>query len=90
MVHGEFFTHLMYGSSGIVTFQFHQTSVDEIILSIVPGPGNAAARDEAVAFATGIKRQDATPGRSWDGWFVRILDEHGKEIDSVPMDAVPD
>jgi hypothetical protein len=52
--------------------------------------GNAAARDEAVAFATGVKRQDATPGRSWDGWYVRILDEHGKEIDNVPMDAVPD
>ena len=41
-------------------------------------------------FAGGIKRQDATPGRSWDGWFVRILDEHGKEIDTVPLDVVPD
>ena len=48
VVHGEFFTHLMYGSSGIVTFQFHQTAVDEIILSIVPGPGNAQAREEKV------------------------------------------
>ena len=53
--------------------------------------GNAAAREEAVKFAH--RHQDArrpTPGRSWDGWFVRILDEHGKEIDTVPLDAVPD
>jgi hypothetical protein len=43
-----------------------------------------------VKFAGGIKRQEATPGRNWDGWFVRILDEHGKEIDTVPLDVVPD
>ncbi|MGH9940778.1 MAG: hypothetical protein ACRD9R_00275, partial [Pyrinomonadaceae bacterium] len=36
VVHGEFFTHLMYGSRGITTFQFHQTAPDHITLWIVP------------------------------------------------------
>ena len=48
LVHVEFFTHLMYGSSGIVTFQFHQTAVDEIILYIVPGPGDVQARETKI------------------------------------------
>jgi phenylacetate-CoA ligase len=48
VVHGEFFTHLMYGSDGIVNFQFHQTATEEIILSIVPGPGDSKARQEKI------------------------------------------
>ena len=52
--------------------------------------GNAAAREEAVRFARDIKAGKTPPGRNWDGWFVRIVDEHGKEIDTVPFDAVPD
>lgn len=48
VVHGEFFTHLMYGSDGIVNFQFHQTAVDEIILSIVAAPGDAQGRAEKI------------------------------------------
>lgn len=48
VVHGEFFTHLMYGSDGIVNFQFHQTAVDEIVLTIVPGPNHAQAREEKI------------------------------------------
>jgi phenylacetate-CoA ligase len=48
VVHGEFFTHLMYGSDGIVNFQFHQTAVDEIILSIVPGPGDRQEREDKI------------------------------------------
>jgi phenylacetate-CoA ligase len=48
VVHGEFFTHLMYGSDGIVTFQFHQTAPDQIVLSIVPGTGDANKRDEKI------------------------------------------
>lgn len=51
VVHGEFFTHLMYGSEGIDRFQFHQVAVDRIILRIVPGPGNASDRDRAVRSA---------------------------------------
>ena len=52
--------------------------------------GNAAARDEAVKFAREIKSRKAVPDHKWQGWFVRIEDEHGKEIDTVPLDAVPD
>jgi len=48
VVHGEFFTHLMYGSDGIVNFQFHQTAIDNIVLSIVPGPGDVQAREAKV------------------------------------------
>lgn len=38
VVHGEFFTHLMYGSEGIRTFQFHQTAPDKIVIWVVPDP----------------------------------------------------
>jgi phenylacetate-CoA ligase len=48
VVHGEFFTHLMYGSSGIASFQFHQTAVDKIVLSIVTGPGDPKSRKEKI------------------------------------------
>ena len=76
VVHGEFFTHLMYGSSGIVTFQFHQTAVDEIILSIVPGPGDAAARAEKIKDA--IRQIHAvTPEHP-----VRV---EVREVESIPL-----
>ena len=49
VVHGEFFTHLMYGSEGIRTFQFHQTAPDHIRLWVVPdGQANAAARSRVL------------------------------------------
>lgn len=48
VIHGEFFTHLMYGSAGIDQFQFHQTALNRIVLRIVPGPGCAEARKAAV------------------------------------------
>jgi hypothetical protein len=52
--------------------------------------GNAAAREEAVRLARDIKAGKLYPGRSWHGWFIRIFDQHGKEIDTVPLDAVPE
>jgi hypothetical protein len=52
--------------------------------------GNAAAREEAMRLASSVKQGKEKPGRSWAGWFVLVLDEHGKEIDSVPIDAAPD
>jgi phenylacetate-CoA ligase len=51
VVHGEFFTHLMYGSAGISNFQFHQTAVDAITLWIVRGPGDDAARERTLRSA---------------------------------------
>jgi phenylacetate-CoA ligase len=49
VVHGEFFTHLMYGSEGIRTFQFHQTAPDRITLWIVPDDASDAAARSRVA-----------------------------------------
>jgi phenylacetate-CoA ligase len=43
VVHGEFFTHLMYGSEGIRTFQFHQTAPDHIRLWVAPRQPRGAA-----------------------------------------------
>lgn len=48
VIHGEFFTHLMYGSEGIDTFQFHQTAPDRIILRIVPNRGAGENKDRSV------------------------------------------
>ncbi|MCP9493819.1 MAG: hypothetical protein MSG64_05105 [Pyrinomonadaceae bacterium MAG19_C2-C3] len=54
VVHGEFFTHLMYGSRGIKTFQFHQTARDEIKLLIVPtnDEADAEARRQVIVKAS--------------------------------------
>jgi phenylacetate-CoA ligase len=46
VVHGEFFTHLMYGSTGIDSFQFHQVAADSIVLWIVPSSRRADDRDQ--------------------------------------------
>jgi phenylacetate-CoA ligase len=48
VVHGEYFTHLMYGAEGISNFQFHQTAVDAISLLVVPGPGSPQARQQQI------------------------------------------
>jgi phenylacetate-CoA ligase len=51
VVHGEFFTHLMYGSHGIERFQFHQVRGDSIILRYVPAPNGSASATIASAIA---------------------------------------
>lgn len=64
VVHGEFFTHLMYGSEGIRNFQFHQTDPDRIVLYYVPGPGDSAARSRALdAARTQIQALTTAPVR---------------------------
>ena len=50
--------------------------------------GNAAARDEALLLARQLKDGKVMPGRKWDGWFVAIVDQHGHEIEKVPIDVV--
>jgi phenylacetate-CoA ligase len=57
VVHGEFFTHLMYGSQGISSFQFHQTDLNSVVLWIVPGPGEAGARERSIQDAVEKVRQ---------------------------------
>jgi len=58
VVHGEFFTHLMYGAKGIERFQFHQISAGEIVLRVVPGTeGVELARTTAAGAAEELRRQ---------------------------------
>jgi phenylacetate-CoA ligase len=62
VVHGEFFTHLLYGSSGVDSFQFHQIAGDRIVLRYVPSdngdpqPSLRRAVDEVEALAPGLIR----------------------------------
>jgi phenylacetate-CoA ligase len=78
VVHGEFFTHLMYGSDGIVNFQFHQTAVDEIVLLIVPGPRDAQARENKIREA--IRQiQSLSPGHP-----VRV---EVRQVESIPLSS---
>jgi phenylacetate-CoA ligase len=61
VVHGEFFTHLMYRSEGISSFQFHQIALDSIVLWVVPGPGDPDARNRSLQEAVEkIKKLDPT------------------------------
>jgi hypothetical protein len=53
-------------------------------------PGNAAAREEAVVLAGQLRHGKVMPGRSWQGWFVTVVDQHGHEVDSVPIADMPD
>ncbi len=53
-------------------------------------PGNAAAREEALVLARDLKDGKLIPGRKWGGWFVKIMDEHGHPVDTVPIDLVQD
>ena len=52
--------------------------------------GVAQAREEALVLARELKDGKVLPGRSWEGWFVQIVDQHGHEVDAVPIDAVPE
>jgi hypothetical protein len=53
-------------------------------------PGNAAAREEAVKLARELKHDKTLQGRKWDDWFVAVVDQHGKQVETVPIAAVPD
>lgn len=77
VVHGEFFTHLMYGSDGVLNFQFHQTAEDSITLLVVPEEGKrearaaalCAAREQVAALAHGAVKFDV------------------REVESIPLSA---
>lgn len=78
VVHGEYFTHLMYGSQGIANFQFHQTAPDRITLLIVPGPGAAEARQQQIRKAV-EHIESLSPSRA-----IRV---EVKELDSIPLSS---
>jgi phenylacetate-CoA ligase len=78
VVHGEFFTHLMYGSEGIAMFQFHQTAIDAITLWIVPGPGDPSARKNSIQRAIEeVGKLDSSGG-------IRV---QVKETEAIPLSA---
>jgi phenylacetate-CoA ligase len=78
VVHGEFFTHLMYGCAGVLNFQFHQTAMDAIVLQIVPGAGDAGARQAQIA--DGVRRiQSLCPG-----YPIRV---DVREVDAIPVSS---
>ena len=77
VVHGEFFTHLLYGSEGVDSFQFRQVALDRIELLIKPGAGNAAGRERAIAGA--VREVEAlAPGRMT----VTV-----RTVDEIPLSA---
>ena len=48
-------------------------------------PGNAAAREDAFAFARHLKHGLVMQAWDWSDWFIRIVDAHGHKIDEVPI-----
>jgi hypothetical protein len=72
-------------------YYFRLTDGEEVVKGQegVEFPGNAAAREEALRLAQNLKESKLAPGCSWDGWFVSIVDEHGHEVDQVPIAAAP-
>jgi hypothetical protein len=48
-------------------------------------PGEAAAREEAALVAADVKTRFRP--RDWNGWVVRIVDDQGRQVDSVPVIA---
>jgi hypothetical protein len=50
--------------------------------------GNAAAREEALVLARDLRDGKMFAGRNWDGWFIKIVDQHGDQIDTVPIALV--
>jgi phenylacetate-CoA ligase len=83
VVHGEFFTHLMYGSRGIETFQFHQTAPDAITLWIVPVAGDSSLQE---ARATAI-RNAVEQVRTLDGPGGREIRVEVRETGSIARTA---
>ena len=48
-------------------------------------PGNAAARDDAIALARHLKHGDVMQGWNWGGWFINIIDADGHKVDEVSI-----
>ncbi|HEX4823519.1 MAG TPA: hypothetical protein VFV19_04375 [Candidatus Polarisedimenticolaceae bacterium] len=59
--HGEYFTHLFYGVSGVARFQFYQPAVEKVILRFVPEPSfDASTRATLESFQERV-RKDISP-----------------------------
>ncbi len=73
-------------------YYFHVTNGQETLKNPkgMDLPGNAAAREEAVLLARELKQGKAVPGRTWEDWFVTVVDQHGHRVESVPIASMPD
>jgi hypothetical protein len=73
-------------------YHFHVTNARETLENPkgMDLPGNAAAREEAVVLAKELRHGQVMPGRNWQGWFVTVVDQHGHQVDSVPIADMPD
>ena len=73
-------------------YSFRLTDGDEVLKNpkTLDLPGDATARAEALVLARNLKHGKEMPGRSWTGWFVSIVDQHGHEVEAIPIADVPD
>jgi hypothetical protein len=68
-------------------YYFHLTDGKQVLSNHkgVDLPGDAAARENATALARDLKNGAAMSDWNWTGWFVAIVDEHGRTIEKVPV-----
>jgi hypothetical protein len=76
----------------VMRYYFHLTDGKEVIKSPngIELPGRAAAREEGSILARDIREGKVLPGRKWGDWFVTIVDQHGHEVDRIPVALVPE
>src|SRR5215468_1293880 len=67
-------------STAMPRYYFHITNGQESLDNPkgMDLPGNATARQEAVVLASELRHGKVTPGRNWQGWFVSVVDQHGR------------
>ena len=70
-------------------YYFHLTDGKQVLKNHKPDgvdlPGNAAAREEATVIARDLKHGAEKPAHGWRGWFVSVVDQHGHQVESVPI-----
>lgn len=68
-------------------YYFHLTNGKQVLDNHkgINLPGDAAARNDAVELARGLKGGGVLPGWDWTGWFVAIIDEQRRKVDEVPI-----
>jgi hypothetical protein len=75
----RYFLHLTDGKR---TVSEHQPEAVEF-------SGDAAAIEQGEQLARSIKAGELMQGRDWDGWFVKIVDEHGREVETLAIADAP-
>ncbi|MFZ1197692.1 MAG: hypothetical protein WAN49_19970 [Pseudolabrys sp.] len=58
-------------------YYFHLTDGKQLLNNHkgIDLPGNAAAREDALALARDLEHEVVMPGWNWTGWFVTIVDQ---------------